>query len=288
MAIKWTLQSIKEALFKLHGDNYEYIGFDTYSNLWQQISVRCKKHDLIFNPYLSNHLKKGTGCPECGKDKSRISNKKAKIKAEIVIAKFNKIHNNRYTYIIESYVNSTTPMKIICNIHGEFLQKPSNHSNGKGCPKCGNESMIKKLRFTNEEISDILSKKHSYEFDINTYAGTKQIMKFICPEHGEFWQKPMNQLRMNSGCPICSTSKAEKELISLYPFFKHNDRTIINPLEIDLLDHIHKFGIEFNGNIWHSFGKTFPANSENIIKNKHMDKSNKMEETTRWNRVQIS
>ena len=277
MAIKWNLESIKIKLLEIHGDKYDYSNFIEYKNLWQEIDIVCKIHGP-FTQCVSNHLKKGTNCPKCAQINRTESNKKARVKFENLLIKFNRIHNDKYTYIEETYVNSVTPMKIICPIHGPFLQKPSNHSNGKGCPECGKLSMIKKLRFTDEEIKTELNKINDYEFDVSTYSGTKQEMEFICPTHGPFWQKPMNQLRMNAGCPKCSTSKAEKELMEIFPSFSHRDRFIINPLEIDLLCEEFKFGIEFNGWIWHSFGKTFPNNIDNIDKNKHLYKTEQAEQ----------
>ena len=277
--IKWNYDLVLEKLNEIHGDKYDYSKFTHYENLWQQIEVKCKIHDIIFTPYLSNHIKKGTGCPKCGISKSsktRIQNGPFN-KFEDYIERFNEIHKNKYKYDQLTYKGSITEMKMICPEHGVFWQKPSNHLQGKGCPDCGTESMKLKLRYNDEEISTLLENQHDYKFDISTYIGTKQPMKFICPEHGEFWQRPMNQLRQDAGCPKCSTSKAEKELISLFPTFKHRDRDLINPLEIDLVDYQNKFGIEFNGNIWHSFGKTFPNNSNKIIKDKHSYKTDQVE-----------
>ena len=36
-----------------------------------------------------------------------------------------------------SYTNSKTPIIIICPKHGEFVQIPNSHLQGRGCPKCG-------------------------------------------------------------------------------------------------------------------------------------------------------
>ena len=35
-----------------------------------------------------------------------------------------------------NYINNRTKIKIICLEHGEFLQRSSNHLQGKGFPKC--------------------------------------------------------------------------------------------------------------------------------------------------------
>lgn len=264
----------------IHLDKYDYsnIGDIQLKNV-QILKVFCKDCNNFFFPTLGNHLKRKSGCPICAKEKRKktYKSKKTIINFNSLKIEFNDIHNSKYTYIDDSFSRMTIPMKIICPEHGEFLQKPSNHKNGKGCPECGKNSMKNKLRYSNEEISKILEDKHHYSFDINTYTGTKKPMKFFCDKHGEFWQRPMNQLRQDAGCPICSTTKAEKELLELYPFLLHRNREIIKPLEIDLLSIDYKFGIEFNGNLWHSFGTTFPNNIENIKKDKHSIKTNLME-----------
>ena len=47
------------------------------------------------------------------------------------------------------------------------------------------------------------------------------------------------------------TSSYELELQSLFPHM-HKTKSVIYPYEIDLYSEEHKFGIEFNGNYWHS------------------------------------
>ena len=56
-----------------------------------------------------------------------------------------KIHGNKYDYSNVEYVNSYTKVCIICPIHGEFWQAPSNHLRGQGCKKCSIEKNKKPL-----------------------------------------------------------------------------------------------------------------------------------------------
>lgn len=42
-----------------------------------------------------------------------------------------------YDYSKVSYINRKVKVKIICPIHGEFLQLPNNHLSGYGCTECG-------------------------------------------------------------------------------------------------------------------------------------------------------
>jgi len=46
------------------------------------------------------------------------------------------IHGSLYDYSIVKYVDSRTKVEIICEKHGKFLQTPSSHLEGNGCPNC--------------------------------------------------------------------------------------------------------------------------------------------------------
>lgn len=59
-----------------------------------------------------------------------------KVTNDEVFKKFaSKKHNNRYTYI-DNYINSKTKMKMLCLCGHSFYQRPNDHLNGTGCPKC--------------------------------------------------------------------------------------------------------------------------------------------------------
>lgn len=48
-----------------------------------------------------------------------------------------KVHGDKYSYNDTNYQGNKTPIMITCPIHGEFLQRPNDHLEGKGCPHCG-------------------------------------------------------------------------------------------------------------------------------------------------------
>ena len=56
------------------------------------------------------------------------------------IEKAHTTHNNFYNYSKVIYIASNVKIKIICPVHGEFLQTPAKHLLGQGCQKCGIES----------------------------------------------------------------------------------------------------------------------------------------------------
>ena len=52
------------------------------------------------------------------------------------------------------------------------------------------------------------NKKHGNKYDYSKveYSGSQEKVCIICPEHGEFWQKPSDHVRGN-GCPQCANRK---------------------------------------------------------------------------------
>lgn len=59
-----------------------------------------------------------------------------KITTESFVAEAQAKHGNKYDYSKVKYIDARTKVCIVCPEHGEFLQNPSGHLSGKGCPKC--------------------------------------------------------------------------------------------------------------------------------------------------------
>lgn len=103
------------------------------------------------------------------------------------------IHGYKYNYSKVKYVNYSTKICIICPIHGEFWQTPSNHLNKRkyGCIKCGGNK-----NFTTEEFINKAKLIYGDKYDYSKvkYINAKTKVCIICPEHGEFWQEPRHHL----------------------------------------------------------------------------------------------
>lgn len=109
-------------------------------------------------------------------------------------------HNNKYDYSLVEYINCKTKVKIICNEHGEFLQTPDSHIQGKNCSKCtGN------YNYTTEEFIVRSNIKHNnkYNYSLVKYNNCKDNVKIICPVHGIFEQKASNHVNNGYGCNEC-------------------------------------------------------------------------------------
>lgn len=125
--------SLEEFLRKskiIHGDKYDYSKV-IYTKSNKKVCIICPKHGEFWQTPV-DHLQ-GKGCFKCAIDKHAENDKFTK---EEFINKARMIHGDKYDYSKVEYINSITPICIICPKHGEFWQIPNNHLRGKGCSIC--------------------------------------------------------------------------------------------------------------------------------------------------------
>jgi very-short-patch-repair endonuclease len=144
---------------------------------------------------------------------------------EAFLEKARKVHGDKYRYDENTYVKSSVKMRIICPEHGEFWQEPAAHVRGYNCPKCAN--LRRGLRDTLEQFIEKARKIHGDKYDYSKVEYVNQMTKvcIICPEHGEFWQRPSNHLH-GDGCPECSIVSRAKQRTSSIEHFIENAKRI--------------------------------------------------------------
>ena len=184
---------------EIHGNDYDYSQVD-YKNNKTKVKIICPTHG-VFLQTPSNHTNQEQGCPKCGGS--------GKKNTEEFVKQAKEIHGDKFDYSKVNYVNSVTPIKIICPIHGEFLQKPANHLqlSKHGCPKCGWEIQNDKVR---GNVDDFIAKSQELHGDTYNYSEVKyekssKKVKIICPIHGPFMMPPNAHTNSSrpQGCPRC-------------------------------------------------------------------------------------
>ena len=120
-------------------------------------------------------------------------------KTEEFIEKAKKVHGDKYDYSKVEYINSYTKVCIICPEHGEFWQSPKCHLIGRGCSLCS-----KNKKLTTETFIEKSRKVHGdkYDYSKTEYVNNHTKVCIICPEHGEFWQRPQSHMD-GHGCVKC-------------------------------------------------------------------------------------
>ncbi len=242
-----TTEEFIEQAKQIHGDKFDY-SKTVYINNTTKIEIICPIHGS-FLQLPSYHLK-ALGCPKCLNRRNDTA---------IFIKKSKKIHGDKYDYSQVEYVNSTTPVKIVCPKHGEFLQAPANHLSGNGCAQCSVEKRAKQHKVTLDDFIKRANETHHNKYDYSNvhFSKLKDKVTIICPEHGEFQQEAFSHLS-GCRCPECAKYCSYKE-IEIRETLKHfvknikiGDRNLIAPYEIDMLFMDKKIGVEFDGIYWHT------------------------------------
>lgn len=237
---------------EIHGDKYDYSKTE-YIKAKEPVIIICKKHGE-FRQRPQDHILKACGCPKCKEEKIIKVHSYTKEKF-LELAK--QLHGDKYNYNKINYINYTTPITIICPIHGEFEQIPKYHIAGTGCPKCGREQANKLETLTKDEFVKKSNKIHFDKYDYSNveYVNNHTKVCIICPEHGEFWQTPGNHMQ-GSGCPKCRLvgqtnlyNKLKERFPNIQIIFEADSKSIpwIGNQRIDIYIPIINFAIELMG-----------------------------------------
>jgi ssDNA-binding Zn-finger/Zn-ribbon topoisomerase 1 len=198
----------------VHGDRYDYSNVQ-YETSIEDVEILCTKHG-IFLQRPANHLM-GKGCPQCGQDRSAELQRDT---LEGFSKKAHQVHNDKYIYPAQQYVNGLSKIEIICPVHGKFYQAPTKHLAGSGCQECGLSKRGLARRGSTESFVGIAIQTHGEKYDYSKveYVLSTLPVTIICREHGEFEQIPWNHLS-GVGCPACSNlSRAETNRMSFSDF----------------------------------------------------------------------
>ena len=193
-----TTEEVIKRFQEVQGTKYDYSKF-AYNGMHHKSCIICSEHGEIWQtPHA--HLK-GQGCPKCG---LMSRTKKRQYNNEVFIRKAREVHGGKYDYSKVDYKDSQTYVTIICTVHGEFKQKPYNHLQGQGCPKCYNDERGVKLKknfsdFINE-LKQIYGNK--YDFSHYNYINYNTREELTCHKHGVFYRSPYELLNGRE-CPIC-------------------------------------------------------------------------------------
>ena len=190
MSKKITLDEFIKRAKEIHGDKYDYSKV-VYKSLSEKVCIICPEHGEFWQ-LPDKHLR-GSGCPKCSGRVSDISD---------IIAKFRKIHGDKYDYSKVIYNSNKKKVCIICPEHGEFWMTPSGHLSGHSCPKCSGKYMD--TDFFIQKAKEVHGDR--YDYSKTKYVRDKIKVIITCPEHGDFLQIPGSHLH-GCGCPYCGGSK---------------------------------------------------------------------------------
>ena len=218
MLRKLTTEILIEKASKVHGSNYLYNKIN-YLGSHNKITIICKKHGIF--TIRPGRFLDGRGCNQCRLDKLRKNNKDKFLKDAKAI------HGNLYKYNKVDYISARKNVIIICKVHGDFDQLPTNHLR-HGCNACGNDQQSKLKRSSSDSFIRKAKEIHGdyYQYDEVDYQTAHIKVKIICPLHGEFLQKPTNHTDGKKGCNYCGVIKGASKQSKNTPDFINQSKIV--------------------------------------------------------------
>lgn len=194
---------------------YDYsLVSDDYKGCNSMVRIICKEHKLTFKQSMYILLKFGrNNCSKCkkGSKKQELLNMRTRFidKAKALFPDL------KLNFKKVKYINSSTPITLICEKHGEWSIKPNEFFNSKyGCSACGIENphfrKIKGVLVPNgTTLAQFIEKARAvhgdkYDYSRVVYRGKDKNVKIKCPDHGIFPQTPDAHTNGKQGCKKCA------------------------------------------------------------------------------------
>lgn len=110
-------------------------------------------------------------------------------------------HGDTYDLSKVEYINSETPVIIICKTHGEFNKIPSEFLRDSGCRLCS----IENRKDSWDDVKKELIRTHVNKFDYSQtiYVNNKTKFDVRCIEHDVVFSITPQNHKIFGGCPSC-------------------------------------------------------------------------------------
>lgn len=198
----------------IHSGKYLYDKVH-YTESHSKVVITCPIHG-DFKQLAYQHLN-GHGCPKCGRE---AANEKERVSLEEFLERAKVCHSIQYDYSHVVLTGMHDPIYIVCPEHGGFWQEPVSHLQGCDCPQCAHKVISQKKTKSQEQFIADAIKIHGdkYDYSETVYVNALKKVAIRCKRHDRiFWQKPNAHLNGN-GCPLCSQSHLENDVMKLLRF----------------------------------------------------------------------
>lgn len=132
-----TVETFVEKARKVHGDKFDYSRVK-YKTSKDKVEIVCPKHGVFWQE--PRHHTGGHTCEKCGKDSLA---EMFAFTADEFIQRAESVHGKRFDYSQMEYKNCQHKIKIVCPVHGPFMQHAGSHLSGVGCRSCSENGFNK-------------------------------------------------------------------------------------------------------------------------------------------------
>lgn len=127
----------------------------------------------------------------------------------------NRIHKTRPNIIFTTkYVNAKTKIGCHCSTcNNDWITSPDSLNQGCGCPKCFAQKLSKAKLKTHEEFIQELNKINSNIEIQDQYINARTKVHCKCLIDGFEWNATPDNLLHGTGCPVCSCTYMDKDIL---------------------------------------------------------------------------
>jgi len=226
--------------YQLLSDESEYKTVET--------KLRYKCPNGHYRSITFHNFKSGQRCPECSKYKN----------TKHTITDVKEIFSKEgYKLLTKDYSNNRQKLDVICPQGHNWKTTLHDFIGGNRCSVCWGERRGLSRRLSYEYVKSEFEKE-GYTLLTDHYDNIYQLLDVICP-NGHSWKVNIANFKNNHvRCPKCPTHNSKDE-IEIYNYLKKQftnitsgDRSLIPPLELDIVIPDKKVAIEYCGLYWHS------------------------------------
>lgn len=261
---KRSLQSYKDQAGEIHRGKYNYDQWTDLGKYHDKIAIVCSEHG-VFTQSLANHISRKSGCPACRA--ALLSSGVRSIPINQWIDRANHTHDNKYQYIVPDWFSNadTDQITIICPTHGEFSQTLADHvRKAAGCPQCAvttrkltcveryGVSSAKMQHISHESLALLQDPMWLRMQHVDLQRSYVEIANQLGVQDGTVGRHAKLHGIGNVRYPRSEGEKQIGQMLSDYTNVVCSDRSIIHPLELDIVLPDHNIAIEYCGLYWHS------------------------------------
>lgn len=206
-----TTESFKDEIAKIN-PNIEILG--EYVKALQPIKCHCLIDNYIWDA-IPNNLKKGEGCPICGRKTN--SKKRTKTKNDFIDEISNRFKDE--IVLISDYNGARNNVTCKCVKHNcEFDIIASNlvNSSTKPCPICRGDATRERCIKSNKQFLQELKLVNPNIIPLEEYIDDHSKILCKCNIHNyEWYAEPNKILHRRTGCPKCSSYHNENVILDI-------------------------------------------------------------------------
>lgn len=196
---RWTTDTFSQHATSLWEGRWDYSEVQ-YLRSKDAVSIICQVHGT-FKQSPKNHLLKKIGCVPCSN--LHISSvKRGSLEGFLKMAE--ERWGSRWDYSHTEYTKSSSAVRVVCKVHGEFEQRASNHLLGYvGCTGCLTQWGE---RVSLDKFKGISALKWGglYDYSNTHFTPGTSTVTITCPHHGDFTQSKYLHMLGDQGCTKCS------------------------------------------------------------------------------------